>query len=161
MKRIIALSCLAGLLIAAGVVIAGASVQGWHACSRNGWGHWGAAAYLEHELNLSNTQKQQIQSMWQTEKPTVSGLVQEFAVENREMDQVETSGKLDESKVAEIAARQGATLSKLFVEKAHFEAKIYADVLNPAQRTKADKLQARWEDRLVQIGKGMEQSDGK
>ena len=63
--------------------------------------------YVAHELNLSNAQKQQIRSMWQAERPAVSGLIQEFAAESKEMDQATANGNLDESKVQEIAARQG------------------------------------------------------
>jgi hypothetical protein len=77
----------------------------------------------------------------------VSGLV---------MDRARASGDLDESKVQEIATRQGVSLSKLLVEKEHFKTNIYASVLNPGQRTKADKLQSQWHDRLDHIGKGME-----
>lgn len=161
MKRIIVWSSVAVLLVTAGVFFAGASVRGWQGCSHHRWGRWGGALYLKHELNLTNAQQQQIRAMWKAEKPKASVLIQEFAAESREMNKATANGTVDEGKVQQIAARQGTTLSKLFVEKAHFEAKIYADVLNPAQRTKADQLQDRWEDRLAQIGKGMEQSDGK
>jgi Spy/CpxP family protein refolding chaperone len=112
--------------------------------------------YVVHELNLSNAQQRQIRSLWQAERPAVSGLIQEFAAENREMDQATANGKSNESRVQEIAARQGTTLSKLLVEKEHFTTKIYASVLSPEQRTKADKLQSRWHERLDHIGGGME-----
>jgi hypothetical protein len=94
--------------------------------------------------------------MWQTERPAVSVLVHEFAAESKEMDKATAKGNLDESKVQEIAARQGVTLSKLLVEKEHFKMKIYTSVLNPEQRIRADKLQSHWHERLDHIGKGME-----
>jgi Spy/CpxP family protein refolding chaperone len=112
--------------------------------------------YVVHELNLSDAQQQQIRSLWQAEPPAVSGLIQEFSQEGREMDQATANGNFDESKVQEIAARQGVTLSKLLVEKEHFKTKIYTSVLNSEQRTKADKLQSQWHERLDHIGKGME-----
>ena len=156
MKRIAIWSCVAVLLGVTGVAVARANVRGWHGCSGHRWGHFGAMGYVAHELNLSDVQKQQIRSMWQAERPAVSGLVQEFAAESKEMDQATANGNLDESKVQEIAARQGITLSKLLVEKEHFTTKVYTSVLNPEQRTKADKLQSRWHERLDHIGKGME-----
>jgi Spy/CpxP family protein refolding chaperone len=156
MKRIAIWSCVGLLLGAAGVAIAGTSVQGWHGCAGHRWGRFGAMGYVAHELNLSDAQKQQIRSMWQAERPTVSGLVQEFSAESKAMDQATANGVLDESKVQEIGARQGVTLSKLLVEKEHFKARIYASVLNPEQRTKADKLLSQWHERLDHIGKGME-----
>ena len=76
--------------------------------------------------------------MWQTEKPAISGLVQELAAESKEMDAATAKGNLDEGKVQEIAARQGRRSRKLLVEKEHFKSKIYATVLTPEQRTKAD-----------------------
>lgn len=155
MKRIAIWSC-AVLLAVAGIAFARASVRGWYGYSGHRWGHFGAMGYVVHELNLSNAQQRQIRSLWQAERPAVSGLIQEFAAENREMDQATANGKSNESRVQEIAARQGTTLSKLLVEKEHFTTKIYASVLSPEQRTKADKLQSRWHERLDHIGGGME-----
>lgn len=156
MRRIAIWLCAVVLLAVAGVAIAGANVRGWNGCSGHRWGHFGPMGYVAHELNLSNEQKEQVRSMWQTESPTVSGLLQKFAAENKEMDQASVKGNLDESKVQEIATRQGATVAKLLVEKEHFESKIYTTVLNPEQRTKADALQFRWHDRLDHITKRME-----
>jgi Spy/CpxP family protein refolding chaperone len=112
--------------------------------------------YVAHELNLSNGQRQQIGSLWQAERPAVSRLIQEFAAESREMDQATANGNFDESRVQEIAARQGTTVSKLLVEKEHFTTKVYSSVLSPEQRIKAGKLQSRWHERLDHIGGGMQ-----
>jgi Spy/CpxP family protein refolding chaperone len=130
-------------------------VRGWHGCAGRLWGRFGPIGHVARELDLSNAQEQQIRSMWQAERPAVSGLVQEFSAESGEMDRATANGNLDESKVQEIAARQGVTASKLLVEKEHFKSRIYASVLNPEQRTKADKLQSQWHERLDHIGKGM------
>lgn len=156
MKRIVVWSCVAVLLAVAGVTIARANVGGWHGCYGHRWGHFGAMGYMAHELDLSSMQKQQIRSMWQAERPAVSGLVQEFSAESKEMDQATANGHFDDSKVQEIAARQGVTLSKLLVEKEHFKTKVYMSVLNSDQRNRADKLQSQWHERLDHIGKGME-----
>ncbi len=156
MKRIAIWSCVAVLLGATGVAVASVNVRGWHWGSGHRWGHFGPMGYVAHELNLSHVQKQQIRSMWQAERPAVSRLVKEFAAESEEMDRASANGNSDESKVQEIATRQGVTLSKLLVEKEHFKTKIYASVLNPEQRTKADRLQSQWHERLDHIGKGME-----
>ena len=156
MKRIAIWSCVAVFLGVTCVAVARVNVRGRHGCSGHRWGRFGAMGYVAHELNLSNVQKQQIRSMWQAERPAVSGLVQEFSAEIEEMDRASANGDLDESKVQKIATRQGVTLSKLLVEKEHFKAKIYASVLNPEQRIKADKLQSQWHERLNHIGKGME-----
>jgi Spy/CpxP family protein refolding chaperone len=152
MKRIAIWSCVALLVVVAGLAIARADARGWHGCFGHRWGHFGPMGYVAHQLKLNDTQRQQIRSMWQTEKPTVSGLVHELAAESREMGEATAKGNLDEGKVQEIAARQGATIAKLLVEKEHFKSKIYTTVLNPEQRTKADELQSRWHERLDHMG---------
>ena len=78
-------------------------------------------------------------------------LLHEFAAESKEMDAATAKGNLDESKVQEIAARQGTTVARFLVEKEHFKSKIYATVLSPEQRTKADELQSRWHERLGRL----------
>ena len=155
MKRIVIWSC-AAVLVVAGLAIARADVRGWHGCFGRGGAHFGPMGYVAHELKLNDAQREQIRSMWLTEKPAIFGLVHELAAEGKEMDQATAQGNLDEGKVQEIAARQGVTLSKLLVEKEHFKTKIYASVLNSEQRTRADKLQSQWHERLDHLGKEME-----
>jgi len=111
-------------------------------------------------LNLSDAQKSQIQSMWETERPAVASLLQELASENREMDSATAQGSLDDSKVAAIAASQGSTISLLLFEKERLKSRVYTNVLNPEQRNKADELQKEWRSRLdyvaARIGNGGE-----
>jgi Spy/CpxP family protein refolding chaperone len=102
-------------------------------------------------LNLSDGQKSQIKSMWQTERPTVASLVQELVSEGKEMDSVTAQGNLDDGKIQTIAARQGATIAKLLVEKERLKSKIYTGILTPKQRTKADELQKGWHSRLDRV----------
>lgn len=156
MRKIAIWSCVAIVLVVAGVAFARANVRGPYGCFGHRWGRFGPAAYVAHELSLTNAQKQQINSMWQAERPAVSGLLHELAAESKEMDQATAKGNLDESKVQEIATRQGATLAKLLVEKEQFQTKVYTAILNPEQRTKADALLARWHDHLDHISKRME-----
>ncbi|HEY3991155.1 MAG TPA: Spy/CpxP family protein refolding chaperone [Acidobacteriaceae bacterium] len=148
MKRIVIWSCTAVLVIAAGLAIARADVRGWHGCFGHRRGHFGPMGYVAHELKLNDTQREQIRTMWQTEKPAISGLVHELAAEGKEMDAATAKGNVDEGKVQEIASREGTTIAKLLVEKEHFKSKVYTTVLTPEQRTKADEMQARWHERL-------------
>ena len=156
MKRIAIWSSVAVLLVIAGVAIAGANARGWNECFGHRGARFGAIAYMAHQLDLSREQRQQIRSLWQNERPAASQLLLQFSAESKAMDQATAGGNLNESKVQEIAAQQGATLARLLVEKEHFRAKIYTQVLNPDQRVKADKMQSRWQDRLDRIAQGME-----
>jgi Spy/CpxP family protein refolding chaperone len=152
MRRIALWSSIAVLVVIVAVVFARVDVRrGW--CGHGWYGHPNAFGYIARGLDLNQAQRQQVQSLWQSEKPTMMSLVSEFAAESKEMDQATANGNLDESKVQEIAQRQGATVAKLLVEKEHFRSKVYANVLTPAQRTKADELQAKWHERLSHIGK--------
>ena len=107
--------------------------------------------YLSHQLDLNQAQRKQIGSIWDAEKPAITSLVAEFANEDKQMDQATAGGAADESKMDEIAAREGSTVSKLLVERARLESKIYGTVLTPEQRTKADKLKERWHDHLARM----------
>lgn len=148
MKRIVIWSCMAVLVITTAVVIARADARGWHGCFRHRWGHFGPMGYVARELKLDDAQRKQIGSMWDSEKPAISGLVHELSAESKEMDAATAQGNLDEGKVQEIASRQGATIAKLLVEKEHFKSKIYSTVLTPEQRKKADEMQSRWHERM-------------
>lgn len=153
-KRVALWSGITALVVIAGIAIAGAQAhRGW---SRHGWARWGwrgpvALGYVSHQLNLTQAQRKEVRSMWESEKPTVSSLVAQFASEDKEMDQATAGSTLDEGKVQEIAAREGVTVSKLLVERARLESKIYSTVLTPEQRTRADKLKERWHDRVAHI----------
>ena len=151
MKRIVIWSCVAAVLVACGVGFAVASARGCHRWGGRGWGRPVPLRYLARELDLTREQRQQIRSMWQMERPAILSLVHEFAAESKEMDAATAKGNLDEGKVQEIAARQGTTVARFLVEKEHFKAKIYATVLNPGQRIKADELQSRWHERLGKL----------
>ena len=148
MKRIMIWSGLALLLVATGIFVARAHGSGRQGFGRGGWSHHGPLGYVAYELNLSDAQKSQIQSMWEAERPAVASLLQELASENREMDAATAQGSLDDSKVAAIAALQGSTISRLLVEKERLKSRVYTNVLNPEQRNKADELQKEWRSRL-------------
>ena len=151
MKRFIIWSSVALVLVAIGITIARADAK-----HRHGWCHRGPLGYIARQLDLNNTQKSQIKTIWQAERPTFLFQVREFAAETKEMDTATAQGNMDESKVQEIATRQGATLAKLLVEKEQFKSKIYIAILTPEQRLKADELQKRWHSRLDRIIDKME-----
>jgi Spy/CpxP family protein refolding chaperone len=148
MKRIMIWSGVALLLVVVGIGVVRADGTGRHEWGAGRWGHHGPFRYFAHELNLSDTQRSQIKSIWLTEQPAVTPLVHELATEGKEMDSATAQGNLDEGKVQTIATRQGETIAKLSVEKERFLSKIYITVLNPEQRNKADEMQKEWHAHL-------------
>jgi Spy/CpxP family protein refolding chaperone len=155
MKRKV-ISSILGLALIAAITVSAAEERAWHGWSGHRWGHFGPGEYVAHELKLNDAQREQIKTIWQAERPTVAKLVREVSAEAAEMNATTAQGNLDESKVDEIAARQGASIAKLFVEKERLKSKIYASVLNPEQRTRADELQRHWHERLDRITERLE-----
>ncbi|MCU1293671.1 MAG: hypothetical protein JWP08_2521 [Bryobacterales bacterium] len=151
MKRVMIWSSVALLLVAATIVVARADGSGRHGRGRWGWRHHGPLGYVAHELNLTDAQKSQIQSIWKAQRPTIVSLVHDLVSEGKEMELATAQGTLDDTKVQEIAGRQGATIGKLLVEKERLKSKIYTTVLSPEQRTKADQLQKKWHSRLDHV----------
>jgi Spy/CpxP family protein refolding chaperone len=126
------------------------------------WFHHGPMGFIAHELDLNDMQKSQIKTIWEGERPNISELIHEFASEEKESDALAfQDGTLDEGRIQDIAARQGATLAKLFVEKEKLTARIYAQVLNPAQRTKADELRKHWSARLDHVADRISNATGR
>src|SRR5580704_541386 len=68
MKRYIIWSSLVVVLIVAAVAVARAEGRGWRGWCDHGWHHHGPLGYVAHELDLSQAQNSQIQSIWQTER---------------------------------------------------------------------------------------------
>lgn len=117
----------------------------WHAHM----GPWGPAWYITHQLNLNDAQKKQIGEIWQTERPHVADLVRELAAANVDLQKAGTEH--NEALAQQSATRQGAVVAQLLLEKEKLRSEIYAQVLTPDQRTKADELQSRFNQHLEQF----------
>jgi Spy/CpxP family protein refolding chaperone len=152
MKRKVIVSVTVFVLLA-GLVIANAEMRGWHrGFGHRGWSH-GPLGYVAKELNLNDTQRQQIRTIWEGEQPALSKLARQLADENRDLSAATAKGTVNEAEASRIAGLQGATLAQMILEKEHLKAKIYTDVLTVDQREKADALLSRWQSHLDQMGK--------
>src|SRR3954454_17460699 len=117
MMRRIVWTSLGAALIVVGITAAWTQTKTWRGGHGPSWFHHGPIGFVAHELDLSETQKSQIKTIWEGERPNVSELVREFASEQKEMDtQPFQDGAADEGRMQDIAARQGTTLAKLFLE---------------------------------------------
>ena len=162
MMRKIVWATLGAALIAVGITAAWTQTRTWRGGHGPFWCDHGPMGYIAHELGLSDTQKSQIKTIWESERPNISELVREFASEQREMDALTfQDGATDEGRIQDITARQGATLAKLFAEKEKLTGKIYSQVLNPAQRTKADELRKHWSSHLEHVADRINNATGK
>ncbi|HWC15887.1 MAG TPA: Spy/CpxP family protein refolding chaperone, partial [Terriglobales bacterium] len=121
--------------------------------NQHGWGWHGGpagfpAAYIAHELNLSDAQKTQIKALWAAERPTVAPLLRQVLDGCNEMASANANGAFEETKTRAIADKQATTVSQLLVERQRLISKIYSDVLTPEQRLKADQLRERMHGRV-------------
>jgi len=158
MKRTIVWS---SLVVLASLMIFGiARADSWrhHGWGGREWGFHGPFGYLSHELHLNDAQKAQIQTLWQSERPTVASLVKELASESKEMDAVTTQGA-DDAQIKAIASRQGATVAGLLLEKQHFKSRVYSEVLTQEQRARAQELEKAWSSHLDRFADRIGSSD--
>jgi Spy/CpxP family protein refolding chaperone len=162
MMRRIVWTTLGAAFIVVGITAAWTQTKTWHGGHGPFWFHPGPIGFAARELDLSDTQKSQIKTIWEGERPNISDLVREFASEQKEMDALTfQDGAADEGRIHDISARQGATLAKLLAEKETLTGKIYSQVLNPAQRTKADELRKDWSSRLEHVADRISNAAGK
>lgn len=160
MMRKIVWTTLGAALIIVGITAASTQTRTWRGGHGPFWFDHGPMGYIAHELDLSDTQKSQIKTIWEGERPNIAELVREFASEQKEMDAVTfQNGAPDEARIQDITARQGATLAKLLAEKEKLTGKIYSQVLNPAQRTKADELRKHWSSHLEHVADRISNGD--
>lgn len=135
------------LIVAGSIGIARATLPAAGAwCLGHGPGRF-PLAYLSRELNLTDSQRDQIASIWKAELPQVRQLLRQLLDGLNEMPMGDPNGSFDEVKARAIANQQAATLSQLLVERQRLISKVYNDVLTPEQRTKADELRKHMHDR--------------
>ena len=158
MKRIVVWSSLVFLVLLAIFGIARADSWRDHGWGVREWGFHGPLGYVSHELHLTDTQRTQVKTLWQSERPTVAALIKELASESREMDAVTTQGTND-AQIQAIASRQGATITKLLLEKQHFKSRVYSEILTPEQRIKAEELEKKWNEHLDRFADRIGNSD--
>ncbi len=138
-------------VVALAVVAAGIAIARADAPFHPGWHHHGPMSFMAHELNLNDSQKAQVKSIWQGESGTIASLLHELAAEGKEMDAATVQGGFNQDKVQEVSTRQAATIAKLLVEKEKLKAQIYTTVLTPEQRSKADKLHAHFQEHIEKL----------
>lgn len=149
MRRILWISIGAAVIVA-GITVAWTQTHQWRAGSI--WLHHGPMGHIARQLDLSKTQESQIKAIFEDERPNIAELVHELASEQKEMDALPIQdGATDEGRVQDISTREGATFAKLFAEKEKIAGKVYSQVLNPAQRTKADELRKHLSSHLDHI----------
>ena len=140
------------LAIALGLVIAAGAVTAVLAHPHQGgpgmFGH--RLGFIARKLDLSDTQKTQIQSMIQAERPNFEPLVKQLASQQQQMLAATRGGSFDQAQVKTLADEQAQTLADLIVVRERVIANVYKNVLTPEQRTKADTLREQMAEHMLQ-----------
>jgi Spy/CpxP family protein refolding chaperone len=118
--------------------------QGW---SGHKHGHMG---FMARELNLTDTQKQQVKTIVQSDRAGMRPLMQQLAENRKALLAATANGAFDQAKVQAIANQQSQAMAQLMVQKASIQHQIYTQVLTPDQRTKADQMREKQMARIDQ-----------
>ena len=111
------------------------------------FGHMG---WIARKLDLTDTQKTQLQAAIQAERPNFEPLVKQLAANHQQMLVATRGGNFDEAQVRTLANQQAQTLADLMVIRERVIAKVYSTVLTADQKTKADALRQHMLDRMTQ-----------
>ncbi len=123
-----------------------------------GMRHWrglgmaGPGMALEHMgkyLDLSDTQKTQIKSLADEQRPAMQPLMQQLAAARKDMLAATASGAFDQTKVSAIAGREAQVMAQLQVMRLALQSKIYNTVLTSEQKAKVDQMRQRQADRIA------------
>jgi protein CpxP len=133
------------------LAVTGIAAAGWAQMKQEGMGpgrHRFFMGYLAKQLQLTDAQKAQIKTMWQAQKTTMQPLLQQLASGRQQMLAATANGQFDQAKVTAIAQQQAPVIAQLMVAKQQLISQVYNQVLTPDQRTKADQMRAKHEQRL-------------
>jgi Spy/CpxP family protein refolding chaperone len=104
--------------------------------------------FFANHLDLTDAQQSQIKDILAKERPTIQPLTDQLRQSHHELRQIAESGNFDEAKVRSLAAQQSQTLTELIVQKTRIESELF-QVLTPEQKTKAQELMNRHEQRFM------------
>lgn len=107
---------------------------------------------VERQLNITDTQREQIRAILKIEQPTIQSLASRV---HEEQEELRAEPAFDEGRVRAFTQEHESTLEDVMVEREKVRMKILA-VLTPEQRAEATKLRetlyARFSDRLAMLG---------
>jgi Spy/CpxP family protein refolding chaperone len=104
--------------------------------------------WIARKLDLTDTQKAQIQSIIQAERPNFEPLVKQLASTHQQMLAATHGGSFDEAQVRTFANQEAQTLADVMVIRERVISKVYNTVLTSDQKTKADALRQQMLDRM-------------
>jgi len=141
------------LVVALALVLAAGAVTAVAAYSQAGGAHGimgHRMGWIARKLDLSDTQKSQVQAIIQAEQPNFAPLVKQLAANHQQMLVATRGGNYDETQVRALATQQAQTLADLMVIRERVISKVYNNVLTADQKTKADTLRQQMFEHMSQ-----------
>jgi len=149
-------------VVLCGTLMIGYAQQTDDASPKAAWAghrHGGHMGYMAKALNLTDAQKEQIKSIWQTNRASSGPLMQHLQQNRIAMLTATSGGAFDQAKVTALANQQAQLMAQLMVQKQSIQSQIYNQVLTPEQRTAADQMRQKQVTRMTERMQKWSQSE--
>ena len=133
-------------VVLCGALMIGYAQQTDNANSKPAWGghhHGDHMAYMVKALNLTDAQKEQVNSIVQANRATNRPLMQQMAQNRLAMLTATSGGAFDQAKVTSLANQQSQLMAQMTVQKESIQHQIYTQVLTPEQHATADQMRQK------------------
>jgi Spy/CpxP family protein refolding chaperone len=99
--------------------------------------------HIARELNLTDTQKTQVKSLFEAGHATLVPLQQKIGEVRKQLEAATANGQFDETQVRALATQQAQLQAETIVEHERMKSKIFA-LLTAEQRVKAEEMHKRY-----------------
>lgn len=142
-KRILVVASVAALVIGATVFALGHSRLGIGQHERGkGRGHGDMLEHMARELNLTDTQKQQVKEIMDAAESSTEATRTKLDDIRKQLDAATANGQFDETQVRNLASQKAQLEADMMVEHLRAKSKVFS-ILTAEQRTKAEELHKR------------------
>jgi Spy/CpxP family protein refolding chaperone len=122
-----------------------------------GWHHHGGPMHLYSQLGLSDAQKAQIKTIFQSAGPQMKTIHEQMRTNSLKLAHTQPTDGNYSSVVAEVSQANATLHAQMTTHMATVRQQIYTTVLNEAQRTQLQTLEAQREARMQQRMQSREQ----
>ena len=151
-NRVFAVTSILALIVGVAILAAGRSEAVRAHFQMGGFQHPGEGPahafgpemvdHLARELNLTDSQKSQVKTLFESAQGTFAQLHQKMDDLDKQLESVTANGEFDEAQVRALATQKAQLMADALVEHERMKSKIFA-ILTPEQRTKALEMLKR------------------
>lgn len=144
-NRILVVAGIAVLVIGATVLALGHGRLGLGQHKRGeGHGHGDMLEHMARELNLTDTQKQQVKAIMDSAESSTEGTRTKLDEIRKQIDAATANGQFDETQVRNLANQRAQLEADMMVEHLRAKSKVFG-ILTAEQRTKAEEMHKRFD----------------